>query len=102
MKVVTDKEGYVLYASRTAIPYPKSSTEITYYKHMGTYGFKKPALDFFKNTKRGTIENIEDFDLLRFIENRVHVKVLEVKSDTISVDTPKDYLRVKNIIEKRK
>lgn len=102
MKIITDKFGYALYASRSPIPYPKSDTKITYFKHMGTYAFKKSALDFFVNTKRGMIENIEDFDLLRFIENRKKVKVIDVKSKTISVDTLKDLVRVIKIIGGKK
>lgn len=100
MKVVTDKKNYVIYASRSPIPYPKSDICINYYKHMGTYVMKKSALDFFVKTKRGKIENIEDFDLLRFIENGKKVKAITVNSKTISVDTPKDLERVRNIIEK--
>lgn len=100
MKIITDKNDYAIFASRSPIPYPKSTTDIDYYKHLGTYGLTKDALDFFHDTKRGEIENIEDFDLLRFIENGKKVKVLKVKSKSISVDTPKDLVRVQKIIEK--
>ena len=99
MKVVTDDKNYALFASRSPIPYPKANVDINYYKHMGTYVFKKEALDFFVNTKRGSIENIEDFDLLRFIEHNKKVKIIEVNSKTISVDTPKDLERVGVIIK---
>lgn len=102
MKVVCDKNNNVIFASRSPIPYPKADTNVAYYKHMGTYVLKKEALEFFSKTKRGSIENIEDFDLLRFIENGKKVKVIEVKSETISVDTPKDLERVRKIIEKNK
>ena len=101
MKVVTNDEGYAIFASRSPIPYPKATTNITYYKHMGTFALKKTALDFFKNTNRGILESIEDFDLLRFIEHGKRVKIEEVESDTISVDTPKDLERVINKIKKR-
>ncbi len=101
MKVVTNDLGFAVFASRSPIPYPKATTNITYYKHMGTYALKKSALDFFKNTKRGILESIEDFDLLRFIEHGKNVKIEEVQSSTISVDTPKDLKRVINIIKER-
>ena len=100
MKVITDENDFALFASRSPIPYPKSAVDIIYYKHMGTYALTKKALDFFINTKRGPVEQIEDFDLLRFIEHGMKVKTIEVESATISVDTPKDLDRVEKILQK--
>ena len=100
MKVVTDKDGYALYASRSPIPYPKASLEFDYYKHMGMYALTNEALDFFAKNKRGLLESIEDFDLLRFLENGMKVKIIDVNSKTVSVDTRKDLKRVSEIIEK--
>lgn len=101
MKVVTDANGYALYASRSPIPYPKASIKYDYYKHMGTYALTKKALNFFATHEKGNIEKIEDFDLLRFLEYGMKVKIVDVFSETISVDTPKDLQRVENIIKER-
>lgn len=99
MKVVTDVNGYALYASRNPIPYPKASLKYDYYKHMGTYGLTKKALDFFASHEKGPLELIEDFDLLRFLEYGMKVKIVDVISSTISVDTPKDLKRVTEYIK---
>ena len=101
MKVVTNNDDYALYASRSPIPYPKASINYDYYKHMGTYALTKNALDFFTNHKRGKLETVEDFDLLRFLEYGMKVKIVDVDSGTISVDTPKDLDRVRAIIKER-
>ncbi len=100
MKVVTDRNGYALYASRNPIPYPKASLNYDYYKHMGTYGLTKEALHFFATHEKGPLERVEDFDLLRFLEYGIKVKIIDVKSETVSVDTPKDLVRVTEIIQK--
>lgn len=100
MKVVSNKSDQIIYASRAPIPFPKSTVDITYYKHSGLYALKKEALDFIKNTEKGSLEKIEDFDLLRFIENFYQVMAVDLESETVSVDTPKDLERVKLILEK--
>lgn len=69
LKVVTNDIGRGIYISRSPIPYPKGSMYCEYKKHVGVYAFNKKALEFYHNTKRGTLETIEDIDLLRFIEN---------------------------------
>lgn len=99
MKVVTNADGYALYASRNPIPYPKASLNYTYYKHMRTYGLTKKALDFFVDHNKGPLETVEDFDLLRFLEYGMKVKIIDVESSTISVDTQKDLDRVREIIK---
>jgi len=101
MKVVCNNKNDIILASRSPLPYPKATTEITYYKHMGTYALRKEALDFFYNTEKGHIESIEDFDLLRFLENHITVRAVDVNSKTVSVDTEKDLERVTKIMEKR-
>lgn len=39
--------------------------------------------------------------MLRLIENKKNVKVVKVDSDSMSVDTPKDLIRVTNILKSR-
>lgn len=100
LKVVTNDYGDGIYISRSPIPYPKGSMDCVYKKHVGVYAFNKKALEFYHNTKRGMLETIEDIDLLRFIENKVSIDFIDVDCKTLSVDTPKDLERVKNIIKR--
>lgn len=102
MKVVVNNNDDIILASRSPVPYPKATTDVSYYKHMGTYALRKEALDFFYHTEKGNIECIEDFDLLRFLENHITVKAVDVNSKTVSVDTEKDLERVRKIMEKQK
>ncbi len=95
LKVVTNEKGEGMYISRSPIPYPKGSMDCIYKKHVGVYAFNKQALDFYKNTPRGQVEEIEDIDLLRYLENNVKVKFIDIDCKTLSVDTPKDLEKVR-------
>ena len=99
LKVVLSDTGRCIYISRTPVPYPRGTLEFKYYKYVGIECFNKMALDFFVNTKQGNIEKVEDIDHLRFLENGKELHFTLVDSESISVDTPKDLEKVRNIIE---
>ncbi|MGN7387711.1 3-deoxy-manno-octulosonate cytidylyltransferase [Sporosarcina sp. SAFN-015] len=103
IKVVTDHEDYALYFSRNPIPFRKNGIEIEidYYKHLGVLVYNAEALEFFANTPKGNNELVEDVNELRFVEHGQKIKMIEVESDTLSVDVPNDLEVVKNIIEER-
>lgn len=101
IKIVTDKNGYALFMSRSPIPYPKTSILYKYYKHVGILIYNLEALDFFSATQRGYNEKIEDINELRFIENNKPLKMIIVDSDSLSVDTPKDLEKVRAIMKAR-
>ena len=41
VKVVTDKNDFAIYFSRSVIPYPRNLNMDNYYKHVGIYGYKR-------------------------------------------------------------
>lgn len=98
-KVVTDNNGYGLYLSRAAIPSPKGSIKYPVYKQVCVYAFRKSTLEYFTKTPRSKNEIIEDIEILRLLDNSIKVKFVEVKTESIAVDTYKDYELVKSIME---
>ncbi len=100
-KVITNKDNIGIYLTRSATPYPKGKIDFDYYKQVCVYGFTPEALQFFCNSERGKIESIEDIEILRFIEAGYKVQYIEVKSDTVAVDTEKDLEKVNKIMTKR-
>lgn len=98
-KVVTNRDGFGVYLSRSAIPYPKGNLSANYYKQVCVYGFRPDALEFYSSTTRGVLEGIEDIDILRFIENGFNVKYVNVESVSIAVDTPHDLELVKEALK---
>lgn len=100
IKVVMDASGKALFMSRSPIPYPKSSLNFEYFKHIGVLIYNKKALEFFANTPRGYNEKIEDVNELRFIENGIALNIIKIDEyETVSVDTPKDVDKVTDIIK---
>ena len=101
IKVVTDEESNALFFSRSPIPYPKSSIDYKYYKHVGVLIYDINALKFFAETPKGYNEKIEDVNELRFVEHGKKIKMVKVEANSLSVDTPKDLEHVRGIIESK-
>lgn len=97
-KVIVNRENIGIFLTRSAAPYPKGSIDFSYYKQVCVYGFKPSALEFYCSAPRGRIESIEDIEILRFIESGYKVKFIEVNSDTVAVDTPKDLEKVRKLM----
>ena len=97
-KVVTNSQGYGIFLSRSPIPFPKGEIDIDYKKQVCVYGFLPEALDLFANTQRGFIEKCEDIEILRFIENGIKVKFIDVHYESVAVDTEKDLVKVRKLM----
>lgn len=93
-KVAFNQDGDVIYISRSPIPSPKGKIGYDIYKGLGMYGYTKSALKFFKTTERGVLEETEDIEILRLIENHKIVKTITLNTNSIGVDTPLDLERV--------
>ena len=63
IKVVTNTEGYLLYTTRSPLPYPKGGLDFAYMKFVGIGAFSKAALKVFNDTPRSRLEQIEECDL---------------------------------------
>lgn len=104
-KVLTNKDNVGIFLTRQACPYPKGSIEYHFYKQVCVYGFSSCALQFFceygKQYGKGKIEQIEDIEILRFIENGYKVQYIEVESNSIAVDTQNDLEKVNQIMGER-
>ena len=101
IKIAVDMQGYGMYMARTPIPFPKGNAKFSLKKFVGVQCFTKKALEFVHNTKRGTIEAIEDIDEFRFLENGHKLKFVLTEATTLSVDTYKDLEKVRNILQKK-
>jgi 3-deoxy-manno-octulosonate cytidylyltransferase (CMP-KDO synthetase) len=100
IKAVVNAKGEAMWASRSPIPYPKGSMEFEYKKLVGIAAFSKKALEFYHSTPRSRLEEAEELDLYRFLENGKKVKLKEIDCSTLSVDTPKDLEHVRIAVEK--
>ena len=101
VKVVTDLDGRALYFSRATIPFDRDGTGPRYFKHLGFYAYRKPALDRFVALPESSLEKSERLEQLRFLENGISIYVGETPHDSIGVDTEEDLQRVIEILSKR-
>lgn len=90
VKVVADIQGRALYLSRANIPFHFKSTA-AYYKHLSIISFSPAALDKFSTLPMSPLEAVEGIELLRAIENGMHVQTTILTGDSFSIDTAEDY-----------
>lgn len=101
IKAVVNAQGDAMWASRSPIPYPKGNMQFQYKKIVGIAAFSKKALQFYVDTPRSVVECTEELDLYRFLENGKKVKLKEIECHTLSVDTPKDLEKVREVMAEK-
>ena len=115
VKVVTDKNDFALYFSRSPMPFPrreaskygglenalKADSELLsrFRKHTGLYVYRREFLLSYTRMKQTILEQTEMLEQLRALEHGAKIKVIEVEENSIGVDTIEDFERVREIIE---
>ena len=99
-KVVLKANKEALYFSRAPIPHLKDLKKEdwlnhhTFYKHIGIYGFRTAILKEISILPNGILEQKENLEQLRWLENGYRIQTLETNSESIAVDCPKDLIRI--------
>ena len=101
VKVVTDKNNYALYFSRSVIPYPRNENLDIYFKHVGIYGYKREFVLEYSQLESTSLENSESLEQLRVLENGYKIKVLETPFEIVGVDTQEELEKVRNYITEK-
>ena len=102
-KVVFRPDGRLLYMSRAAIPANKQGTFKTSYRQVCVYAFPRKALiDFNSPINKTPLEAYEDIEILRFLELGYEVRMIELSSDSVAVDTAEDVVKVLKILNDEK
>ena len=89
VKVVTTFDGWALYFSRSPIPSNRGGSA-RWWKHIGLYVYRRDLLLAYSGLRRGELEQAEQLEQLRALENGIGIRVAETEYDTIGVDTPED------------
>lgn len=98
-KVVFRPDGRLLYMSRAAIPTGKTLGFRKAWRQVCAYAFPRKALREFAATPVKTpLEDIEDIEILRFLELGWEVRMIEMSDHSIAVDTPADAMRAEEAI----
>jgi 3-deoxy-manno-octulosonate cytidylyltransferase (CMP-KDO synthetase) len=94
-KVVFRPDGRLLYMSRSPIPGNKSGEFKFSYRQVCAYAFPKSALlAFSAHNNKTLLEEVEDIEILRFLELGYDVRMLEMSNVSIPIDNPEDLVKV--------
>ena len=94
MKVNLDKENNAISFIRNNL-----NPDLTYYRHIGIYAFRKNTLNLFTSLSQSDNEKKHKLEQLRALDNNIEINVSLAKSSPIGVDTEEDYLAIKKIME---
>lgn len=108
VKVVTDKDGFTLYFSRSPIPFfrPKGpvvqppsfalpdDAPVRPLRHIGLYAYRRELLLQLARWAPTALERAEGLEQLRALEHGIRIKVLLTPHRSIGVDTPADLERL--------
>lgn len=102
VKAVMDVHGNALFFSRSPIPYRRNpEAEITYYKHIGIYGYRASVLMQITQLPQSKLEKAESLEQLRWLENGYQIRLKETQLEALSVDTPDDLKRAIEFLSKQ-
>src|ERR1017187_681603 len=101
-KVVFRQDRRLLYMSRSPIPGSKAPAKIQACRQVCIYGFPPAALEVFASTGAKTpLEQLEDIEILRFLELGYEVQMIPLSTSSFSVDLPQDVLTAERLISQR-
>jgi len=104
--VTMDRTGKALYFSKNIIPYLRNrdtTQKPPVFRHIGIYGYSTAALDRLATLEPTPLEQAEQLEQLRALENGIPIQVVTVdyRGRTHgSVDAPADVALVEGIIER--
>ena len=98
VKVITDKDGFALYFSRSVIPYPREEKGVKYFKHIGVYAFRREALLNFAKLPMKPLEIAEKIECLRYLEYGMKIKMIETNFVGVGIDIPEDLEKAREIL----
>lgn len=106
VKVVCDMHGRALYFSRSPIPYVRDTDEpekwldaYSFLKHFGLYVYRRPVLEQFVSFAGAPLENAEQLEQLRLLENGIWIQVVITEYDSMPVDTAGDADQIRAILQ---
>ncbi|WP_245583383.1 3-deoxy-manno-octulosonate cytidylyltransferase [Salinimicrobium terrae] len=103
VKVITNKENFALYFSRSPIPYPRDEESgVTWFKHVGIYAFRKQALMDFYRLPMLKLEATEKIECIRYLEYGKNIKMVETTVKGVGIDTPEDLEEARKILSGEK
>lgn len=90
VKTVVDFNYKALYFSRSTIPFFRDQKEITFYRHIGLYGYRTQVLKKLVALPPSPLEQAEKLEQLRWLESGFSIQTACTSFDSFGIDTPED------------
>jgi 3-deoxy-manno-octulosonate cytidylyltransferase (CMP-KDO synthetase) len=98
-KVVMRPDGRLLYMSRAPIPTNKKHGLVKAWRQVCAYAFPRHALEAFASSPTKTkLEDIEDIEILRFLELGWEIRMVPMSDTSVAVDSYEDVERAESAI----
>lgn len=101
VKVVCNKLNEALYFSRSVIPFERAEYS-KYKKHIGMYIYSKEFLRKYSNFTMSSLEKSESLEQLTFLYEGYKIKMLEMDTHPIGIDTYEDLIAAREYYEQNK
>lgn len=98
VKVVCAANGDALYFSRANLPYPRHPDDALVFQHVGLYAYRRHFLRTFASLPASPLERAESLEQLRVLENGYRIRMAQIESAPIGIDTPEDLARALQLI----
>jgi 3-deoxy-manno-octulosonate cytidylyltransferase (CMP-KDO synthetase) len=101
-KVVFDYNNFAMYFSRSPIPFVRGARtslervqKCDIYKHIGLYVYSRDSLLAYTQLAPTDLEQAEQLEQLRMLENGFKIKVVVTEFENLAVDTQEDLERAR-------
>ena len=101
-KVIFTEDKRLVYMSRQALPGFKEqkNAPAKYYKQVCIYAFNRQQLLVYgRYGKKSALEKSEDIEIIRFLEWRQSIRMVETRPGSLAVDVPEDIQEVAHALE---
>lgn len=103
VKVVTDKDGFAHYFSRSVVPHNRDGgaalKAFPYARHIGIYAYRASTLRFLATARAAPTEQVEKLEQLRALWHGIKIYVADYDgAPSIGVDVPGDVALVEAVL----
>lgn len=100
VKVVCDQQMQALYFSRAPLPFYRQQHEAPVYHHLGLYAFRYDFLRTYTSLAPTPLEQCEQLEQLRVLENGYAIQVSLVDQPAMEVNTPEELALAQELVDR--
>ncbi len=98
VKTVMDQSGFIMYFSRSPIPYVRVRNNCPMYRQTGISAFTRAFLNTYSSLAPTPLEIAESVDFLRILEHGYAIRGIPYEGKTVGVERERDVKIVEKIL----